>query len=658
MAQALKSATELYEEMRPFSIQKFSVLVDDSIDQEMIAAIPQEGLEGYYSFTAAMSGQKIGDRIVELLPTADQSLASQAWLLATRSKAGYALNEFLRQRQQEDKIVFTLSRDHISAMYSYVDFFHGETTTIAYVTNNFERGYKIHFPIALRFLLRSQSGEVLQSSQRLIAPNQTVTFDSRELGLTAPFVGYLELYTDVRHLNGEVTPFLHFNCDYISADGVATIHQSGFKPWPAGSRFVRGIVPNDGQNQLTISLFNKTNDGPIACQAELRFTRDGKRMTVARDLPSVPKDHMVFVNINEMFSDELERRAEGADVVVVADKPMHRPNFYLHPINSRWGWTAVEHGAALVEHVLSSDQCRRLVAASLRPWVCAFPILPKRFEIDTLIMYFQDGVAELHDFTFELFDQAGAKLHSEDVHCEFGQCINISDWARHRSLSLDGGLLNISPSLTAAQVPHSFSFLEGFKHVQNPHFSIGICGGAMMNIPFEWERSWMWNHPMVPTVHTEQFGKAVIDDESDTIVTLYNSSAINDYDQEANFDLDIYAADGEMARFRKTIAPNSSITFSVGDLVCGSDLPKQGHYAIWVYCRNRYIYGFHILQRRKDHAIGAQHFYYCRFNMLERDLPHQQEIVLPNEKPPERTTATLIAHAIVDKAQRTIRQFM
>lgn len=657
MSQTPKAAVEISAEMRLFSVQKFSVLVDDSTDQTMIDSIPQSGVEGYYSFTTAMAGRTLGGRNVELLPGLTEGPASNAWLVATNSKAGYALNEFLRRQHRDDNIVFTLAKDHISPMYSYVDFFHGETETVVYVTNTFERGYKIHFPIAVRFLVRSQTGEVRQCGQRLIAPNQTIVFDSRNMGLASPFVGYLEVYTDIRHLNGEVTPFLHFNCDYLCADAVTTIHQSGFKPWPAGSRFVRGVVPTDGRKQLTVSLFSKTSEIPVVCEAELRFTRCGERLTVRRDLPPVAKDQMLFLNINEIFADELAAGAEAADVVIIPDQPMHRPNFYLHRRGHPWSWTAVEHGAALTESILTPDQRRQLDSLEVRPWICAFPILPERFGIDTEVLYFQDGSAHLHDFTFEIHDRAGVKLCSEEVHCEFGQRINIAEWARQRSLSLDGGLLKISPGAKAQQIPHSFSFLEAFQPRQNPDFSVVICGGAMPNIPFEWQRAWMWNHPMVPTVHTEQFGKAVVDDEFDTIVTLINTSASIDYASAAELDLDVYAADGQMAHFRKVIQPNSTITLSIGELVEGSDLPKKGHYALWIYCRDRNIQGFHILQRKGDHSIGAQHFYYCRFNTLERDLPLEINAAMPHRSEPQITTVPIALH-LMGKVKRFIRHFV
>lgn len=637
MAQAPKSIAEISTELQLFSVRTFSVLVDDATDSAMIESIPRTGVDGFYSFTAAMAGSKKRDRKVQLLPTMAHMPDSQAWLVATRSKAGYALNEFLRQH--EDKFVFTLARDRVSAMYSYVDFFHGETETIAYVTNNFERGYKIHFPIAVRFLLRSQTGEVLRAWQRLIAPNQTIAIDSREMDLTEPLFGYLELYTDIRHVNGEVSPFLHFNCDYISADGIAAIHRPVSNHGPPARVSNAVLSPSTAITSLQFRCSTSRMKRP-SLVAQCCASRE-----TANDVPSNvtcrrSRDHMVLVNINELFDDELAHGAEAVDVIITPDKPMHRPNFYLHPRGHRWSWTAVEHSAQTTALVLPLEQRNRLADVGVRPWICAFPILARKFEIDTSVIYFQEGDASLHDFTFDVHDQTGKKRHTEDVHCGFGQRINVSDWMHARSLSLDGGLLIISASAKAPQVPHSFGFLLGFQSQKNPYFSMTVSGGSMLNIPFEWERHWMWNHPMVPTVHTEQFGKAVVNNEFDTIVTLNNASAVSDYDRVAEIEFDVYAPDGKMAHFHKTIAPNSSIAFSIGELLQGSGLVKQGYYAVWMYCRSQQIQGFHILQRKNDRAIGAQHFYYCRFNALESDLPlqprtevsHDPEIVQSQER--------------------------
>jgi hypothetical protein len=655
-----KSRAEISAEMSLFSIRSFSVLLDDTTDREMLRSIPDGDIKGFYTFTAAAAGRRVRDHEIQLLPSVGNLPESQAWLIATNSKAGYALNQVLRERGREGEIIFTLAKEHVSHMYSYVDFLHGETASIAYISNTFERGYKIHLPVAVRFLLRSGNGKICRSGQWLIAPSHTVALDSRELGLTEPFAGYLELYADIRHLNGEVTEFLHFHCDYLSASGVTTIHQSGYKPWPAGTHFVRGLVPSDRNSHLTTSLFNKSNERPIVCTAILRYTKGGQRLTVAKELSPIKKDHLVFVDINDLFAEELTGGAGNADIVIVPDAPMHRPNFYHHPRASRWSWTAVEHGAGSDEQLLPPEKLRDIAKLGAHPWICIFPILPNTFQLDTSIFCLEDNGAGLHDFTFEIHDETGKRLLEEHIYCEFGQCIDIADLVGRKALPLErGGLLKISPyQARAPLVPKSCGFLLGIKGRANHGGpSLVICGGGALNLPFEWERSHTWAHPALPIVHTEQFGKAIVSDEFETVVTLINASAMYRYDSAADVELSVYAPDGRMATFSKTIPPNSTITFSIGDLLKDSALPQKGHFTLWIYCRTHFVQGFHILKRRRDDAVAAQHFYYSRFNIPERDLPFQHEMAKTFHRHTGRRAARAMFSA-VKAARNALAKFL
>jgi hypothetical protein len=106
-----------------------------------------------------------------------------------------------------------------------------------------------------------------------------------------------------------------------------------------------------------------------------------------------------------------------------------------------------------------------------------------------------------------------------------------------------------------------------------------------------------------------------------------------------------------MATFPKTIPPNSAITFSVADLVKGSQLPENGHFTLWIYCRTRFVQGFHILRRRSDDAVSAQHFYYSRFNIAERDLPFQHEMAKTFHRHTGRRAVRAMLSAL--KAART-----
>ena len=40
-------------------------------------------------------------------------------------------------------------------------------------------------------------------------------------------------------------------------------------------------------------------------------------------------------------------------------------------------------------------------------------------------------------------------------------------------------------------------------------------------------------------------------------------------------------------------------------------------FPLWVYCRDCFVYGYHVVRRRRDDALGIEHFYYSRFNVPE-----------------------------------------
>jgi hypothetical protein len=40
---------------------------------------------------------------------------------------------------------------------------------------------------------------------------------------------------------------------------------------------------------------------------------------------------------------------------------------------------------------------------------------------------------------------------------------------------------------------------------------------------------------------------------------------------------------------------------------------ERDHYTLWAYCRDSFVYGYHIVRRRRDDALGVEHFYYPRF---------------------------------------------
>ncbi len=617
----MKPRDVLRDEMAVFGIRRFAVLVDDSTDPSWLTDLVDEGCVGFYTCTLACAGTQLLGRTVVLLDGLAALPACHGWILATGSKAVYALTQWLWDAGRGHEVVLPLVLDRVTRIFSYIDFFKGETATQVYVHNIFERAYKIHFPVALRFVLRSDTGAVMAASQRLLGPGHTVVFDSADFDVSEPFAGYLELHADVRHFNGEISPFLHLNADYISADAMTTVHSSGYGPWPAGSEFCRGLFPPEPERRLTVSMYNHVNAEPIRPKAILRATLDGERVRVTRDLPAVPHRHMVFADLSALFADEFARGATAADAIVVPDKPMHRPNFYYHRKDRRWSWDSVEHSAAPVETVLPDARRTQLRAHGLHPWVAPLPVLPPEQELDTKLYFFEEGPAQLHDFRFRAYDDQGACVLDVDETIPFGRILNVNEWVARRGLTTCR-MVTLVPSDRAPMIPAAYQIMGGFASRRHPGPTATLLAGThAANVPIEVDRSTRpasWSHPMVPIHNTEVFGKARVGEEFDTTVVLYNMSPSDHYTRVARCEVDVVTWDGRATRFFRDVPPNGSIAFSVSELIAeGRVRSNRDDFTLWVYCRDCFVYGYHVVRRRRDDALGIEHFYYSRFNVPE-----------------------------------------
>lgn len=613
----------LRAEMDLFKIRRYAMLVDGSVNPALIEPLLGEGLVGFYSFSFDVDGKALHGRSIHLLDGVTALPDCDGWILGTGSKACYALNHLLLESGRETQTILTLVAQRFAAIFSYVDFFKGETETQAYVHNTFERAYKIPFPIALRYVLRSHTGETMVASQKMLPPSHTVVFDSSDFNVTEPFAGYLELYADVRHLNGEVSAFLHLNCDYVSANAMTTVHQSGYAPWPAGSRFGRGLMPVERDRRLTVSMYNRVNADPICPKAELRCTLESERVSVVRDLPLVPQGHMVFADLSALFAPELARGANAADVVVVPDRKMHRPNFYQHRKDRMWSWESVEHSDGRVEGVLPPERRASLRRAGVNPWVCPLPVLPAEEGLDTMLFYLHEGPAHLHDFRLRAYDTQGRCVLETEASIDFGTVLNVSRWLAENVGGIECTMLTLVPSDRAAQIPESYQLMGGFQSRRYPAPPVSLLAGVISaNLPVDVEQTAHWRHPihhaMLPVVPTEVFGKARVGADYDTTVVLYNVSPFDRYDRDARIEFDIVTWDGRPTRFYRAIPPNGSITVSVGKLVADAGIhSERDYYSLWAYCRDCFIYGYHIVRRRRDDALGIEHFYYSRFNAPE-----------------------------------------
>ena len=531
-----------------FNIRRYAILVDRSVEPATVGPLVGDGLVGFFTFTLDVAGEVLHGRTIGLLASGSAPPDCDGWILGSSAKACYALNQLLLEAGRERQTILTLATQRFVPIFSYVDFFKGETQTQVYVHNVFERAYKIPFPVALRYVVRSATGDPVIASQKILAPAHTLVFDSADLDLPEPFAGYLELHADVRPLEGDVSAFLHLNCDYTSAEALTTVHQSGYAPWPAGSRFGRGLLPVEPERRLTVSMYNRVNSQPICSTAELRCTLDGRRISVVRDLPPVPPRHMVFADVTALFAPELARGATAADVVIVPDRPMHRPNFYVHRKDRTWSWQSVEHSDGRGEGILPSERRQFLRRAGLHPWVCPLPVLPDEQELDTLVHYLHDGPAHLHLFRMRAYDIQGRCVSDTEADFDFGTTLNVSEWARTNA-GAAVSLVTLVPSDRAPQMPDSYQMLGAFQSRRCPSPPASqLAGVSASNLPVDVEQAPHWRlpiqHAMLPLVSTEIFGKARVGPEYDTTVVLFNASAFDRYQRGARVEFDVVTWDG------------------------------------------------------------------------------------------------------------------
>ena len=169
-----KSRDDVRVELALFGVRSYCLLVDDSERQLLFEPDDELECRGLYTFTAAAAGRTMMGYTVQLLPSQDAPPECDAWLVATASKAVYPLVRYLYEQDRKTTLVFPLAQAGITSLFSYVDFFKGETDSVVYIHNVFERAYKIHFPIAVRWLLRDLDGVVVRASQEIVAHGKDV----------------------------------------------------------------------------------------------------------------------------------------------------------------------------------------------------------------------------------------------------------------------------------------------------------------------------------------------------------------------------------------------------------------------------------------------------------------------------------------------------
>jgi len=617
-----RNAKDLRRDFDVYNVRKYAVLIDKTSKLSEIPRFSDLELVGYFTFSLELADSLFDGVGVKLLTYQPKPPESDAWLLATHSKVNYALSEYLFKNHREEQVILRLYDDYIVSMYSYVDFFNGETQSILYLTNYFERTHNIQLPINIRYILKDSEGRVIKAGQRIIPPNWTVMFDSEKMDIPrGQFRGYLEIYADVRILNNEITPFYHMYIDYHSKKSIASIHQAGLGVCPANIPFYRSVFPEDREQHLVISAFNKVNKKrAIRPIAKLQYVEDGVKKAEERRMNDIPHQHMIFQDMNELFGDVLEKNIKEPKLTITPSLAMHRPNNYIKSKDTEMSWLDVEHGANHriqdPNNIFTKDELLKFKKFGSYPWKANFPILPKQTNIDTIVMYNGDSASPFNDFIFIFYDQNGKKVFEKKECCSNYTIINLTEYMFENKINIDSGLLSIVPDDSVTEISRYAHFKIGAKHKDSFYIATYGVGGSMFNPYFDFEGGFLWKHPNLPIVNSEQFVKVVTSEEFDTYFTITNTSSMFDYKTPVKYDIELYTWNGKLYHFEDEILASTSKTYFASDFIKSKRIKSEkDYYSLWINCCSTHLLSQSVLHRKKDNAISLEHFYFGRFNI-------------------------------------------
>ena len=398
---------------------------------------------------------KLAGHEVQLIKSCGPAPACDGWLiLSTLRAAVFALNHALMLTGNEQQVVCRLYGGQTTLISTYMDFFSGETETLVQISNYFDRKYRTLFPLDLRYTIRECDGTVRAAGQRIIPPGGLTVVDSRDLSL-GQFEGYMRVMVEVENLQSRIQPFMHYWADYISEAGLCRNHQSGWDQWAANVIFARGYMPVEPDLDLTLSFWNE-NDVESHPRMLLHFNRNGEEKAIERPAATVPARQMSYQNISELFRDVSLEGANSAFYLITLDTPLHRPNYYIHPEGNQ---AVHQHqpsnrlrclplGRSPAADCYQADYLQMLDRFDADPWVIQFPMLDKRFEIDTYLGLLSSTFCKINDFTFIFRNSKGEVVFTKDetIDGRSPQFLNLQDYARRHGVKMDSGLFGLAPA--------------------------------------------------------------------------------------------------------------------------------------------------------------------------------------------------------------------
>ena len=599
-----------------YAVKRYSILVDHTSVSADLPDLPGYEMCGLFSFGIREVGKKLKGQDVKLITTNGPIPSCDGWLVASTSRAAtFALNRALMLSGNEKQIVVRLYGGQVTEITAYMDMFSGETETLMYINHYFNRKYGIMFPIDLRYIVCECDGTVRKAGQRILPPGGLTVIDSRKMGL-GEFAGYLRIELEVENLQILIPPFIHFWADYFNAAGMCRNHQSGFGTWPAKKIFIRAYMPIDPDIEVTCSFYND-NDCEIQPEVLLHYNQRGEEKTLKRRVEPIGPKHMSYQNISRLFSDISFDGVNSAYFLLVCNRPLHRPNHYLHPkgsrqfinLNHQTGGNNCCHWGR--PEKVPKNIARLLKKFNMNPCMLSLPLLNKRFEIETYLGLLSSTICTISEFTFIIRNENGETVFSKDERLDgrSPQFINLNEYARKQGVNIQSGTFSVVPREGLDELPVRIESLLGFKHKDYKYISFHPNDSRHhANLPFHisarFPRSFHYEYSPLQT--SDRFGPGVVSEEFDSLYIITNWSLSKDYSTRCTYRLEIIDATGRSYSLYRKIPPQSYDVFWLGEILEEAGIASESpYYTLWTNSNDTLLIGHHFLYRKRDHALAA-----------------------------------------------------
>lgn len=618
--------SELHQKLKQFQIKKVAILIDGQTDIKLLTQLEGIKIEGYYSFNLDIIGTMVnGCEIQPLLPTSNIKVGG--WIISSGSElTGFSLNQYLLDNKKENQIIIHhVKYPNGTKYYSYVDFFSGGQKTVVQISNYFRRCYAIPFPLDIRLTFKDLEGNIVKVSQSIIPPDAIKVITSDDLGIKN-FSGYLEIEFEI---SKKVMPFLHYMVDYFTPNFISSNHQSGLGLHPASSVFTRGYIPTEGDESLVICLFQRNYSEPIDIKATLYYGQNGEDFTVEKKIKPLKKNKMLYQDIKELFKKIDFSKISSPYVTIQSDVPLHRPNYY-YTKKGQTGYYDTSHAGPDLNNYINGIFGRIATITveereKLSKYNCATMdlkhyIFPTKVGIESILALGNDTTYSIKNFTFDFYNENGDLTYSFQEYFDYDQerYLNINKYLKNKGINNFAGTLSLRPVPGEENIPILMNGIAGYKHSKNPYLtSTAASGSQPANIPFYFRGGppdYIGGN--CSTGVTDIFARGIYSDSLDTYYIISYLTSDRNLKKKIRYEIQIINATGEKKCIYKEISANGCDFLKLSDLIKETKHNSPGgYYTVWFFSSGAYLYGQHILHRKKDDAIAVEHCYVGKFGL-------------------------------------------